>query len=331
MRRRTAVLSASAALAVSLVLGACASEQDTPSAAEQSASASASAATIEPAATDDALAVTVTGEVNPTVKPTVQVAAPLEVTETTRKVVAPGSGAEVAATDEVQFAYALYAGSTGEELDSSYGKTDSRFELANITKGLARGFVGSHVGDRLVIAIAPDDGFGEAVTQFGKEGVDAQTTIVVVADVVRIVPAMAEGTPVTPPADLPTVTTDEKGVPTGFTITDRTPPAQTVAQPLIQGTGPAVTSGQNLKVQYLGARLEDGSVFDQSWSRGEPFEFVIGQGNVIKGWDSGLVGQAVGSRVLLVIPGAEAYGDQPASPQQPAGTLVFVVDVLDAY
>ena len=330
MRRRTALMSASAALAMSL-LGACASEGDTPTPSEQTASASASANAIEPAVTDDALPVEVTGDVNPDVKPTVTFTPPLSVSETSRKVVAQGTGPEVAVTDEIAFAYTLYAGSTGEELDTSYGKTAARFQLANITKGLARGFVGTHVGDRVVIAIAPDDGFGEAVQQFGKENVDASTTIVVVADVVKIVPTKAEGTPVTPPAGLPTLVTNDQGVPTGFTITDETPPANLVVQPLIEGTGPPVTPGMNLSVQYLGARLADGQVFDQSWNKGQPFPFVIGQGNVIEGWDTGLVGQRIGSRVELVIPAAQAYGDEPSNPGAPAGALVFVVDILDGY
>lgn len=331
MRRRTAVLSASAALAMSLLLGACASEADPPSETEQSASATETANTIEPAATDDALPVTVTGDVNPTVKPTVEFTPPLSVTETSRKIVAPGTGAEITAEDEVQFAYTLIAGSTGAELDSSYGKTDARFELGEITMGLARGFVGAHVGDRLVVAIAPEDGFGDQVAQFGQEGVDATTTMLMVADVVRIVPTMAEGTPVTPPANLPTVTTDEKGVPTGFDIPDPTPPADLVVQPLIEGSGPVVTAGMNLKVQYLGAQLSDGTVFDQSWSKGTPFTFVIGQQQVIQGWDAGLVGQKIGSRVLLVIPAAQAYGDEPAQEGAPSGALAFVVDILDGY
>ena len=328
MRRRTVVLSAASA-ALAIALGGCASEPDAPSQAEQTASASASAATIEPAVTDDALAITVTGEVNPTVKPQVTFTTPFTVTETARKVVAAGSGAEIAAQDQVQFAYTLYAGSTGEEMDTSYGKTDARFKLGEVTKGIARGMVGAHVGDRLAIAISPEDGFGDASTQFGKEGVDATTTFVLVADVVRIIPSMAEGTPVTPPANLPAVVLDDKGVPTGFTVSDPTPPADTVAQPLIQGTGATITSGMNVTMQYVGATLADGTVFETSWTS-QAFQTVIGTGQVIPGWDEGLVGQTVGSRVLLVIPAADAYGDAPTG-GQPAGALVFVVDVLDAY
>ncbi len=75
----------------------------------------------------------------------------------------------------------------------------------------------------------------------------------------------------------------------------------------------------NLSVQYLGARLADGQVFDQSWSKGQPFSFVIGQKNVIEGWDAGLIGQKIGSRVELVIPAAQAYGDERPTRARPPG------------
>src|SRR5262249_15691403 len=73
-----------------------------------------------------------------------------------------------------------------------------------------------------------------------------------------------------------------------------------VGTTLIQGTGVAVKEGQNLTVNYVGVRYKDGREFDSSWSHPPPpFGFVVGQGNVIKGWDQGLVGVKVGSRVQL--------------------------------
>ncbi len=72
-----------------------------------------------------------------------------------------------------------------------------------------------------------------------------------------------------------------------------------------------------------------GKEFDASWNRGEPFSFTLGQGGVIKGWDQGLAGVTVGSRVQLDIPADLAYGENPAD-GQPGGPLRFVVDVLDA-
>jgi peptidylprolyl isomerase len=105
-----------------------------------------------------------------------------------------------------------------------------------------------------------------------------------------------------------------------------------VAQPLIKGTGPEVTAGQNLTVHYTGVIWDTGKQFDSSWDRGEPSDFQIGTGNVIQGWDTGLVGQTVGSQVLLVVPPEQGYGSQGSKDAGISGTdtLVFVVDILDA-
>ncbi|HEX5740642.1 MAG TPA: FKBP-type peptidyl-prolyl cis-trans isomerase [Pilimelia sp.] len=93
------------------------------------------------------------------------------------------------------------------------------------------------------------------------------------------------------------------------------------------GTGPEVKAGQTITVHYVGVTYADGKEFDSSWKTGQPAEFGIGTGQVIKGWDQGLVGQKVGSRVQLDIPADLAYGDSggPVS-----GPLRFVVDVLAA-
>jgi len=98
---------------------------------------------------------------------------------------------------------------------------------------------------------------------------------------------------------------------------------------LVQGTGPAVESGQTINVNYVGVTYADGKEFDSSWKRQEPFSFRIGSGGVIKGWDQGLIGVKVGSRVRLDIPAGLAYGDNPGG-GRPPGALRFVVDVLAA-
>jgi peptidylprolyl isomerase len=98
---------------------------------------------------------------------------------------------------------------------------------------------------------------------------------------------------------------------------------------LIEGTGAAVQSGQTINVNYVGVTYADGAEFDSSWTRSQPFSFTLGAGNVIPGWDQGLIGAKVGSRLQLDIPAALAYGDNPSG-GQPAGTLRFVVDVLSA-
>jgi peptidylprolyl isomerase len=103
-------------------------------------------------------------------------------------------------------------------------------------------------------------------------------------------------------------------------------------QTLIKGTGPVVKKGQFIVVQYTGENWRTKSVFDSSYSRSVPAGFEIGVSQVIPGWDKGLVGQSVGSRVLLVLPPAQGYGTSGNSSAGITGTdtLVFVVDILSA-
>jgi peptidylprolyl isomerase len=96
---------------------------------------------------------------------------------------------------------------------------------------------------------------------------------------------------------------------------------------LIKGTGPVAQKGQKITVNYVGVSCTDGKEFDASWNRQQAFDFQLGGGQVIQGWDQGLVGVAVGSRVQLDIPSNMAYGDD-ASSGRPTGPLRFVVDVL---
>ncbi len=108
-------------------------------------------------------------------------------------------------------------------------------------------------------------------------------------------------------------------------------PAELEVQVLSEGDGAIVEAGQTIEVNYLG-QVWGGSVFDNSYDRGSSIGFPIGIGRVIGGWDSGLVGRTVGSRVLLSIPPHEGYGPNgnPRAGIRGDDTLVFVVDILDA-
>lgn len=117
------------------------------------------------------------------------------------------------------------------------------------------------------------------------------------------------------------------------TIPDGAPPATLTEKTLIQGHGAPVAAGDTLVANYVGQTWANKKVFDSSFSRGEPAGFVIGKGQVIPGWDKTLVGQKLGSRVLLTIPPADGYGPQGNSQAGITGTdtLVFVVDLVAAY
>jgi FKBP-type peptidyl-prolyl cis-trans isomerase len=94
-----------------------------------------------------------------------------------------------------------------------------------------------------------------------------------------------------------------------------------------EGTGPEVKSGDTITIHYLGT-LEDGTKFDSSYDRGEPFKTQIGVGQVIEGWDKGVVGMKIGGKRKLIIPASMAYGDRDL-PGIPAGsTLIFEVELV---
>ncbi|MFI1990358.1 FKBP-type peptidyl-prolyl cis-trans isomerase [Actinoplanes sp. NPDC020271] len=99
------------------------------------------------------------------------------------------------------------------------------------------------------------------------------------------------------------------------------PLTQLVVTPLVKGTGPVVRSGQTVTFNYKLIPYKGGAVIDSSWSRKEPFTSQIGAGKLIAGWDQGIPGQTVGSRIQMDVPAALAYKDQD---------LRFVVDILAA-
>ena len=107
------------------------------------------------------------------------------------------------------------------------------------------------------------------------------------------------------------------------------PPTELVVDDLIVGEGPEATPGQQVSVHYVGVAHSNGKEFDSSYSRNTPFSFGLGAGQVIQGWDKGVVGMRVGGRRQLTIPAKMAYGDRGAGGViQPGETLVFVVDLL---
>ncbi len=106
--------------------------------------------------------------------------------------------------------------------------------------------------------------------------------------------------------------------PTNLQITDET-----------VGTGAEAKAGNTVSVNYIGTLL-DGTKFDSSYDRGQPFSFVLGQGQVIQGWDQGLLGMKIGGKRKLVIPPSLGYGAKGAENViPPNATLVFEVELLE--
>ena len=107
-----------------------------------------------------------------------------------------------------------------------------------------------------------------------------------------------------------------------------TAPTDLIAEDLIVGKGTPAKTGDQVAVQYVGVLRDTGKEFDSSWKRNQPFNLQLGAGQVIKGWDKGLVGMKAGGRRRLTIPAALAYGATGQPPTiPPNAALVFDVDM----
>ena len=141
------------------------------------------------------------------------------------------------------------------------------------------------------------------------------------------------------PAPEPTAPTAEKVTPTAGEADINTKPkvpkgtgaapTDLKAETLIAGNGDAIKSGQQATVNYVGVLFKDGKEFDSSWGKGkQPFQFALGSGQVIPGWDQGVLGMKVGERRRLTIPAALAYGAQGSPPKiGPNEPLIFDIDL----
>ncbi len=105
------------------------------------------------------------------------------------------------------------------------------------------------------------------------------------------------------------------------------PPPQVTIDDLIVGTGAAATTGNTVTVNYVG-RLQNGTQFDSSYDRGQPFTFRLGVGQVIAGWDQGVPGMRVGGKRRLTIPPSLGYGSQGYGAIPPNSTLVFDIELV---
>jgi peptidylprolyl isomerase len=107
------------------------------------------------------------------------------------------------------------------------------------------------------------------------------------------------------------------------------PPAELVIEDIEVGTGDEAKAGHTVEVHYAGNAWSTRQQFDASWDRGDTFSFKLGAGQVIGGWDQGVVGMKIGGRRRLVIPPALGYGSRGAGGViKPNETLVFVVDLI---
>lgn len=249
--------------------------------------------------------------------PGVEFTKPLEVTEPTIKVVTEGNGDRVKANQVANFSYLAVNGTDGSTLEDTFPTDPEALELSDDLKTgnpiVYNAFVGAKIGSTLALA---------APGQAGAEGAAAQPIQLLLIKLVSatdVTPPLEkpEGETVTPPAGLPTVTENDQGVPE-ISLEGAAAPTALVAQDLIKGNGPEVKATDTVVVNYVLYSFNEKKQLESSFTS-QPLTSPLS--GLIQGWQEGLAGKTVGSRVLLSIPADKAYGAEK-------GDLVFVVDIL---
>ncbi|MEO6530898.1 MAG: FKBP-type peptidyl-prolyl cis-trans isomerase [Specibacter sp.] len=258
---------------------------------------------------------------------------PLAIKAESMRLVTPGDGAQIRDGQIIAFQQVMLNAADGKTIGESFTKEQSnkitldenfKTQFALVHSTFASAKVGAFIayGTPAVPAVAAT---AQAAAQPEQPAAMSVFKVISATDAPAVVKPLSkpEGDTVTPPAGLPTVKDNDKGTPV-ITVGSAKAPTELVSQNLITGKGAALKSSDTIVANYVGVNFVGGEIFDSSFDRGEPATFPLK--GVIEGWTKGLTGKTVGSRVLLVIPKAQAYGD--AGQGKAKGDLVFVVDIL---
>ena len=256
----------------------------------------------------------------------------LEADEIETEVVTEGDGDDIETGDQVFAHIWVGNGSTQEKAYSTYDAPEPQLltvDETQLSPLFLSGLEGQKVGSRVAITASAETAFGEAGNPDIKIGKD--DTVLTIVDVLSGIEDGPEGEDQEPAAWVPDLQGDEDA-PTGFDFAGVPEPGDTLRSAvLVQGDGPVVEKGQTMAANYLGQVYGGKQPFDESYTT-QAASFPIGVGAVVAGWDQALVGQTVGSRVVLAIPPDLGYGKagNPQAGIKGTDTLYFVVDILGA-
>jgi FKBP-type peptidyl-prolyl cis-trans isomerase len=254
----------------------------------------------------------------------------------TVKTVIQGTGATVTKTDDMAANFVLYFwNGTSNSLKANTFTSNPTVIGGTLLPGLETALIGQKVGSRVLAVIPPADGYGTSGNS--QLGITGTTTLVFVIDVLKSYVGTASAVGAAESVgggSLPTVTAKPGSEPK-VTVPSSSPPSALVIKTLIKGSGPKLVKGEFVVAKYAAYIWRTKKTFSDTWSQGAPYGFLFDSSSqpLITGWNLGLTGQTVGSRVMLVIPPKDGYGSAGQSQAGITGkdTLVFVIDIIDAF
>ncbi|HEX6249523.1 MAG TPA: FKBP-type peptidyl-prolyl cis-trans isomerase [Nocardioidaceae bacterium] len=264
--------------------------------------------------------------------PEVSLEDPLENTEVVSEVIIEGDGTEVVEGKTASLHIQVVNGSDGKKTVGTYEQgapMTGVMSAGQMFPAVLDGVVGEQVGSRVAVASPPAEAFGEQGAE--QYGVTPDDNVLFVVDIMSVPLEGPEGEAAELPADAPTIVENDAGDVEKFTFENapKKPADKLQVIPVVEGEGDAVEAGDAVTFDYLGQVYGTQNIFDQSYTDA-PRTFTVGTGNLIKGWDEGLVGVKAGSRVMIIAPPEFGYGEagNPQAKIKGTDTLVFVVDVL---
>jgi FKBP-type peptidyl-prolyl cis-trans isomerase len=251
-------------------------------------------------------------------KQTADFKTPLKASGLQRTVVDKGDGADTESGQTLDVLLSVYIGKDGKALGTQPASITAGD--ASIPDAFTAGVDCVPIGSRVVVSAAAADVYGEQGNP--QLGIAADDSLVIVTDVIGL---KKELKPEAWKKNVPKVTFDAKGTPT-VKLPDIKPPKTLMLKVLKPGTGDVVKSGDTVTLDYQGTNWNSGKIFDQSYGK-QPASFATT--DVVQGFGAALVGQKVGTRLIVTIPPKYGYGEKSAdNTAELAGkTLVFVIEI----
>jgi peptidylprolyl isomerase len=269
-------------------------------------------------------------------EPTYDFAAPLTGDKIESKVITQGTGPKITGNQSVEMEFVGINGGTGKKFQASaFDGSDAATQY--LTPEMAPPFCtalgGVREGGRVAILMPAKDAHNsQGIEQLG---IGANDSVIFIFDIRKVYLPYAVGNEKGQQSGFPSVVRAANGTP-GITINSKaTPPSvekgvgSTIAlETLIEGAGTVVSKGDTVTLHYSGYVWADGTKFDSSWDAKQPATFTFSDGALIQGFLDGVIGQKVGSQIVVVIPPSLGYKDVAQGSIPANSTLVFVIDIL---